>query len=396
MNGKLNYEIIWERNYERGYANCRVKVDSKDNIAVCGIDKEYKGLVLKYDKNGNLLWSDHTLPEVYKKKIFDFAAISTTLNESFGGFLDVAIDKNDNIFVVGSFYEDEKHCHVFVRKYNSDGKEIWTTKFSPFQYNQATGIVVDKNGDVYIAGYGGNVKPPSLKGFIAKFSGLNGRILWHRKRWKLGKPFTGFTSLAIHEYIYAVGLAIGLKDYELLITKYGVNGLKRGEKTIDRKILAGKIIFDGENFVIAGQIENDKFKHYLLKITPSFGIVWEEEGKEGGLYDVAINNYIAVTGKILEGKYHAGLYSKEGEKLLDLYLGELISQGKDINDWMRGVDFDSEGNLIVVGGAPVAKTIKVRIKEAEEEEEEEKPPQEEEKKKSIIEIILEFLRKLFR
>ena len=203
MNGKLKYEIIWERNYERGYANCRVKVDSKDNIVVCGIDKEYKGLVLKYDKDGNLLWSDHTLPEIYKKKIFDFAAISTTLNESFGGFLDVAIDKNDNIFVVGSFYEDEKHCHVFVRKYNSDGKEIWTTKFSPFQYNQATGIVVDKNGDVYIAGYGGNVKPPSLKGFIAKFSGLNGRILWHRKRWKLGKPFTGFTSLTIHEYIYA-------------------------------------------------------------------------------------------------------------------------------------------------------------------------------------------------
>lgn len=388
---ELEYEIIWEKDYEKGYANCRVAVDSNDNIIVCGIDKDYKGLVLKYDKNGNLIWADHTLPRVYKKKVFESLSLPL-LTESFGGFLDVALDNKDNIFVVGSFYENEEHCSVYVRKYNSDGKEIWTTKFSPFQYNQSTGITVDDEGNVYIAGYGGWTKPPSLRAFIAKFSGLNGRIIWQRKRRKLGKIFMGYTSIVANDNIHAVGIVTGLKEYSLLISKYGKNGLRKAEKIIDVKVLPAKIAGD-KDFYVAGQMEKENFLHYLAKMNNTFQILWENEDMKGGLYDVAIGKYIAVTGKISKLEYYAGLYSKEGRKLLDIFLGELASKGKDINDWMRGVAFDSEGNLIVSGGAPVAKTIKVRIKEKEIEEP--TKPEEKPKEKSIIEIIIEFFRRLF-
>ena len=169
--GKYSYEIIWERNYENGYANCRVAIDSNDNIVVCGVDKDYKGLVIKYDKDGNLLWDDHTLPKVFSKKLTFSLIPEKFLEQGVGSLLDVTIDSNDNIIVVGSFYdESNRYCIAYIKKYSPNGDVIWEKKVSPFLYNQATGICIDSNDDVLIAGYGGRIVPPSIKGFIIKLS----------------------------------------------------------------------------------------------------------------------------------------------------------------------------------------------------------------------------------
>ncbi len=399
MNGNLYYDILWERNYEKGYANCRVAVDSDDNIVVCGIDKDYKGMVLKYDKDGNLLWADHALPEIYRRRILNFTELPTkNLEERFGGFLDIAIDRKNNIAVVGSFYDEKgEKCIVYVKKYDASGRKIWDKTFSLFDYNQSTGIGIDSSGNIFIVGYGGSTKPPRLRGFIAKFSS-DGRVLWWRKVRKFGKIFTGYTSLVIDQnFIYAVGMTVGLRGYDLLLTKFRERWKIR-DKIINRMVLPGKIIMDNEkNLIVVGQEEDGGYKHYISKISTQFEILWENKDMDGGLYDaVLFENKIAVTGKIMETKYYAGIFDSQGKKLIDMFLGNLISNGRDMNDWMRGIAIDSLGNLIIVGAAPVAKTIKVSIKEEIEEEhlqptEEEKPKE----KKTFMDILLEFFKRLF-
>ncbi len=223
-------------------------------------------------------------------------------------------------------------------------------------------------------------------------------MLWWRKVRKFGKIFTRYTSLIIDQnFIYAVGMTAGLRRYDLLLTKFREKWKIR-DKLINRMVLPGKIIMDNEkNLIVVGQEENGGYKHYISKISTQFEILWESKDMGGGLYDAALfENKIAVTGKIMETKYYAGIYDSQGKKLVDMFLGNLISNGRDINDWMRGIAVDNVGNLIVVGAAPVAKTMKVSIKK----EVEEEPPQptEEEKpkeKKTFIEILLEFFKKLF-
>ncbi len=394
----MDYEILWEREYKNGYANCRVAVDSKDNILVCGIDRNYRGMVLKYDKNGNLLWVDHTLPRIYKKDLFNHknlkSCIAGEIESSFGGFLDIDINENDEIAVVGSFYKSSgEKCIVYIKKYDSNGKKLWDKRFSLFQYNQSTGIKFDNRGNIFIVGYGGNLRPPILRGFIAKFS-PDGKILWWNKLGKIGRIFTGYTTLDIGNYIYVAGITAGIKEYNLILAKFRERW-KIKDKIISGKILPGKLIMDKEgNLIVVGQKENGGYRHYIAKFSPQFDIIWEKEGIDGGLYDACMIKYgTATTGKIMENKYYAAIYGNRGEKLLDIFLGNLISNGKDVNDWMRGIAVDSMNNVIVAGGAPMPKLFKVMIKEHMEYPERRKIVKKH--TKSFFDFIIRFLRRLF-
>ena len=41
---------------------------------------------------------------------------------------------------------------MFVRKYDTDGKELWTRQFGSTSYDYGYGVAVDGSG-VYVAGY---------------------------------------------------------------------------------------------------------------------------------------------------------------------------------------------------------------------------------------------------
>ncbi|MBC7080904.1 MAG: hypothetical protein H5T44_01445 [Thermoplasmatales archaeon] len=385
-----SYEVIWERNYNEGYGNCRVVVDSKDNIIVCGLDKDYRGLILKYDKDGNLLWNDHTSLKIYfpsqisLKKPFN---VDKFLSKGFGSLLDVKVDSKDNIITVGSFYDKSgKYCTIYLKKYSKDGSPLWEKNYAPFLYTQAPALAIDKSDNIFVAGFGGRIVPPSVNGFVMKVSKNDGSVIWNRKCWKMGK-YTGYTALSVFENdIFCAGF-VAKDDYNLIISNFDKFGIEKNEKIFDLRVLPCKIFYDRDIF-ICGQFEDAGYKHYLAKISRNFNILWEKAGMEGWLYDLVLmkNGNIAVTGKINKDEYYAGLYGAWGNLLLDAYLGKLISNGNDMNDWMKGTTNDSQDNLVVVGGAPVAKTIKFRIGLLEE-----KGEKGEKKIK-----FLEFLKKLFR
>lgn len=374
-----DYEIVWERDYTDAYANCRVATDSDDNVIVCGTDQDEKGLVLKYDKYGNLTWWDHTSEKVYYQEPGPHPQPMPTtaeelLTEPFGALLDIVVDSNDNIIVAGAFYDSsEKYSVIYIKKYDPDGNEIWTKTYSPFLYSLAMGVDVDSNNDIFIAGYGGKVWPPSVKGFVIKLKGSTGQKLWQSTRTKWGK-YTMYYSVVVDssDDAIAAGAIINPsnEDHDVMITKFGGwLGWRRDELVRATYALPTKVVIDQQgNFVAAGTEENNVQTHYLLKFNPNFNTLWETAGvTEGFLYDVAImnNGDIAVAGRkeANADEYYAAIYNKNtGNKILDMFLGECVATGWDFfNDYMKGVAVDSAGYLYITGAATVGKTIKVQV-----------------------------------
>ena len=80
----------------------------------------------------------------------------------------VAVDTvNQYVYTVGSFSNGEIDFgsgqldgssgsnSVFLAKYNLSGGLVWAKSFPSYHDNDATGIAVDRSGNLFVAGYAG-------------------------------------------------------------------------------------------------------------------------------------------------------------------------------------------------------------------------------------------------
>lgn len=400
-NQPYEYEVIWEKDYTEGGGNMGVAIDSKDNIIVCGINKsEDKGIVVKYDKNGEKKWSDQDLPTIYSmehaSKKYSMPTGMKKLFRDYGYFFDVAVDSRDNIVVAGTFTTgDGTRSIMYVKKYDSEGNKIWERNYTPFFINLASGIAIDSNDDIIIAGGGGTLVPLSFKGCVIKIRGINGRMIWKRMR---RRGVVLYTSVIADAYddVLAAGFS-RYNDLDLIITKFGGKlGLKKGEIIKVGNKVAIKIAKGVGNFVVSGKTENNMEMQYLLKFDQNFNILWEHTGvTKGFLYGIALmkNEEIVVSGhKDGVNEYYAALYNGTGNKILDMFLGERVSNLPD--DYMRGIAVDSNNDVVITGARTVGKTMKVRIKRIEEPSPPSstpKPPAHEHPKESWLQRFLKWL-----
>jgi curved DNA-binding protein CbpA len=146
--------IIWTHQFGTGagaMANGVVS-DSSGNIYVVGstygalssqimIGTE-DGFVRKYNNAGIELWTQQygTDDMVYANA--------------------VTVDPSGDCFVVGRVYgtlpnqtKSQANYDAYVRKYDSSGKELWTRQFGSGTGDEAEGVTVDKNGNIYLACY---------------------------------------------------------------------------------------------------------------------------------------------------------------------------------------------------------------------------------------------------
>ncbi|MFK8039258.1 MAG: T9SS type A sorting domain-containing protein [Crocinitomicaceae bacterium] len=113
------------------------------------------GFILKLDSAGNFIWarSIPDRPQNYDKSI--------------------AVDINDNIYLVGSYWgtldfdpsplnvynlSSNGSDDIFILKLDSNGNFVWVHSFGDTAYDQANGIVIDHNQNLCVAGsFRGNV-----------------------------------------------------------------------------------------------------------------------------------------------------------------------------------------------------------------------------------------------
>ncbi len=138
-----NGNLIWSKTYsgagfDHGYS---VDVDNSDNVYVTGYTRSVLGgnsdvILLKYDSNGNLLWS-----------------------RTFGGAKDdsansVTTDNSGNIYVTGRTQSfTNSVASGLLLKYDSNGNLLWNKTFSPTDDVRGNSVV-EKDGKVYVVGHG--------------------------------------------------------------------------------------------------------------------------------------------------------------------------------------------------------------------------------------------------
>lgn len=136
-----------------------ITIDSDGNLITCGSytggpnyegtalpgSGSFNGFLAKYDSEGNILW------------------VESCFSSSNGEALDVTTDSDNNIYVTGYFRGNSNfdgiidsspdEQNAYVAKYDPDGNIIWFERFGSSTRNDASAIVVDSEGSVYIGGY---------------------------------------------------------------------------------------------------------------------------------------------------------------------------------------------------------------------------------------------------
>ena len=118
-------------------------VDAKGNAHVTGISsggtETYEDFItIKYDTNGNQLWTAR----------FDGPEHRNDMPQA------LALDNYGNVYVTGWSYSIETDYDYVTIKYDPDGNELWVARYNGEGNGEdiANDIAVDKSGNVYITG----------------------------------------------------------------------------------------------------------------------------------------------------------------------------------------------------------------------------------------------------
>ena len=125
--------------------------------------------LLKYDPSGNGIWTRQ---------------FGTTGDDS---SLALAIDSGGNVYVAGEVGDalpgqtGMGSIDVWVRKYDSQGTELWTHQFGTTGSDSGLGLGIDNVGDLYLAGStSGELLSQAYAGdtdaFLSKYDGNGASI----------------------------------------------------------------------------------------------------------------------------------------------------------------------------------------------------------------------------
>lgn len=387
---RYDYEIVWQHDHTGVKGFSGVAVDSHGGIYACGVapDEEH-GVVVKYDPDGTVVWTDTALPKPLDMGTYRSIAGQSGANiaavlpqeERYGAFLDIVVDDEDNVVVAGSFCRtDPLRIYIMVQKYRPDGAVIWSQEYMRRALNHAMGVAVH-GGDIYLVGQGGigaTLLQPTkitLKALAMKIDGSNGVVQWTRTRTK-------------GRYIWFHDAAVD-DDAVLVVSGYYLDGDEvrpvistfRGRRGFWTRYLvppdgpkrtAGIARHPDGSFQVVGNTEAAQVANitpYLMRFSSDLSIQWEtEDDMNAFLYgtDVLPDGVVIAAGMHLSrSEYYAALYdAASGHKIQDLFLGPVNATGVNFNDYLKGVAVDVQGNVVLAGAWNPGKIMKIRLSPA--------------------------------
>jgi hypothetical protein len=247
--------------------------------------------VVKYDKNGNLLWANQ-----FGTDVFDWASGVEAVSSG--------------IYVVGGTtgaFPGQANAggqDVFVARLDSSGNVLWLKQFGTRSLDEGFGIFVDASG-IYVAGdtYGtfpGQTSAGGLDAFIAKFD-ISGTPLWF-------KQFGGSSddqAYAVSGYssdLYIAGLTFGTLPGQVssgyvdaFVVKCDDSGnviwmRQFGTETYDGAsgiaAVASGIYLSGVTWgTLPGQSSTDNDDSFVAKFDSSGNMIWVTQfGTDGSDY----------------------------------------------------------------------------------------------------------------
>jgi hypothetical protein len=208
------------------------------------------------------------------------------------GAYDVAIDSNNNVYVVG--YKLEIGYDWWIKKYDSSGAEQtagdgWDKSYDSTGSNdRAFAVAVSDSGDVYVAGYEYNGMTPSNDWHLKKFApdGTEDDTNWDltfnsgsgQSDWARDIALNNATST-----VYIAGNASGAPDWWLKSLGFDGSAGWNQQTNFGGNDYASSAIVDevSGNIVFAGLKYNSNTLGYVRCLNPSGGFVWHDDVTNG-------------------------------------------------------------------------------------------------------------------
>lgn len=196
----------WVARYERpsgssGIAN-QMALDKVGNCYVLGNKSSNGGevILIKYNASGDTLW---------------------TRNYPGAANVGVIADSIGNVYVTGYIGPTFGPYDIYIIKFNTNGIQQWIKTYDTGGSDQSTAILLDKSGNICIAGFGDN------ESLVLKYN-TNGDTIWTRRYTEAGFRFPARTmDIDIKNNVYIgggkVNISNGTQNY--FVIKYDSNGV---------------------------------------------------------------------------------------------------------------------------------------------------------------------------
>jgi len=293
--------------------------DLDGNTKACQWCGDNDVFIIKYDTNGNKLWSRQ---------------FGSTDSWGWGAEEDAygaAVDANGDVYVAGYTYGNLDGDHngymmgsdAFVAKYDPNGNEIWTRQFGgTYNDDGALSVAVNDSGAIYVAGFttgtvGGNLSNGMTDAFIAMFN-RDGDMLWSRQAGTNSDDWATGVAVGPDGDVYMTGITWGSLEgmpngmMDVFVSKYDPDGIKLWDRQY-------------------GSEGNDSPSGIATDKSGNIFVAGATDGNLGGT-SLGIND-IFIT-KFLPDGYKVGT----------------MQFGTQSNEWASSITADADKNLYIAGG----------------------------------------------
>jgi hypothetical protein len=205
----VNGEIQWYKNYSYG-GYLAVDKDGYVYVATIGTGNSYDFLTLKYDGDGNLIWTRR------------YNGDGNNTDQPMG----IRLDSDGSPYVFGPSI-GFSNFDIAAVKYAADGGEQWAVRYSKDigSYSEPTAVVLDLAGNLCIAGkVDGETSGPDI--VTVKYD-KNGNRLWSSFYNGPGNSLDLGAGIAVDVYlnVFVCGVSRGLDtNADYVIIKYDKDG----------------------------------------------------------------------------------------------------------------------------------------------------------------------------
>ena len=234
-------------------------IDNLGNIYVAGTSDSTMSLssflIIKYDPSGTVLWTKR-----YHQKGNNWEKAAKMI-----------IDKKNNIYITGIRYTKDTKEDIITVKYNSGGVFKWMSWWDdPGSLSDAASdIKVDKDGNVYVAGYGAGGGTGN-DFVVIKYDSSGG------KKWaatydgpQSSDDFATSLALDYQENSYVAGYSLYNNNYEYSLVKFDTMGIKLWDQNYEYSASSNSIpvninVDNSGNIVIGGYSGNSGWSVFNL------------------------------------------------------------------------------------------------------------------------------------
>jgi hypothetical protein len=279
---------LWKQQFgsSKGDYSNGIKTDSSGNVYLTG-SGDGDAWIAKYDNTGRQLWKQQ---------------FSSSGWDSSDG---IAIDSNGYVYVAGSTDGDLAGTNAgdldgWVAKYDSTGKQLWKQQLGTSDYDYASGVATDKDGNIYLTGStSGNLAVNSAgdgDAWVAKYDST-GKQLWKQQFGSSGWDDSTGIATDTKGNVYLTGYTDGeleTGDYysDAWVTKYDSTGKQLWNKRFDSLDWDGSFgvaTDSNDNVYLTGRAWGDLYgvnagscDVWVSKYDPNGKEIWN---KQFGSYD---------------------------------------------------------------------------------------------------------------